>query len=233
MKIIKTSVTQQIIEYIKENIQNGSWKVGEKIPSEPSLVEELGVSRASLRVAIQQYVALGVLRSEQGKGTYLESSDLDAVLGNKNSVSFSDFSNIEKVLEFRRIIEPEATYMAAKKPKEELDKLISILRKHYEVMEKSVGQASDFIAADMNFHREIAFASGNEIIGNTIAFVFSTLILSWNRHPQADLLHFRHLGTGLYTLGDGLILFKQHSLGVGIVLFGNQTDEIRLKVKSK
>ena len=88
MKIIKTSVTQQIIEYIKENIQNGSWKVGEKIPSEPSLVEELGVSRASLRVAIQQYVALGVLRSEQGKGTFLESSDLDAVLGNKNSISF-------------------------------------------------------------------------------------------------------------------------------------------------
>ena len=173
MKIIKTSVTQQIIEYIKDNIQNGSWKVGEKIPSEPSLVEELGVSRASLRVAIQQYVALGVLRSEQGKGTYLESSDLDAVLGNKNSVSFSDFSNIEKVLEFRRIIEPEATYMAAKRPKEELDKLISILRKHYKVMEKSVGQASDFIAADMNFHREIAFASGNEIIGNTIAFVFA------------------------------------------------------------
>ena len=119
--------------------------------------------------ALRSHVSL-----EQGeKGTFLKSSDLDAVLGNKNSISFSDFSNIEKVLEFRRILEPEATYMAAKKPKEDLDRLISILRKNYEVMEKSVGKAADFIAADMNFHREIAFASGNEIIGNTIAFVFA------------------------------------------------------------
>lgn len=180
MKIVKTSVTQQIIEYIKENIQNGSWKVGEKIPSEPALVEELGVSRASLRVAIQQYVALGVLRSEQGKGTFLVSADLQAVLGNKNSVSLSDFSNIEKVLEFRRIIEPEAMYMAAKRPKEEVDKLLDILKKHYAIMEQSVGKAADFIASDMNFHREIAFASGNEIIGNTLAFVFANT-LKWHK----------------------------------------------------
>ena len=89
MKIIKTSVTQQIIEYIKENIQNGSWKVGEKIPSEPSLVEELGVSRASLRVAIQQYVALGVLRSEQGKGTFITKKSFSRPYSQK-ALSFTE-----------------------------------------------------------------------------------------------------------------------------------------------
>ena len=189
MKIKKTSVTQQIIEFIKTNIVEGNWQVGKKIPSEPTLVEELGVSRASLRVALQQFIALGVLRSEQGKGTFLVTADLDEFLGNKQSVPAADYSNIEKVLEFRKILEPEAIYLAASRPAQEVAKLIEELKKDYAVMEQSIGNAEDFIAADINFHRRIAYASGNEIIGNSLAFVFANTM---QRHKQInDLFGFK------------------------------------------
>ena len=48
-KIIHQNITQQVIEYIKDNIESGNWKVGEKIPSENELTAFLGVSRSSVR----------------------------------------------------------------------------------------------------------------------------------------------------------------------------------------
>ena len=48
----KGSVTGKIAHYIRKNIRNGNWTVGEKIPSENQLCEELGVSRVSVRSAL-------------------------------------------------------------------------------------------------------------------------------------------------------------------------------------
>ena len=50
----KGSVTGKIAHYIRKNIRNGNRTVGEKIPSENQLCEELGVSRVSVRSALQQ-----------------------------------------------------------------------------------------------------------------------------------------------------------------------------------
>ena len=71
MVIIKSNITQQVVQFIKKNIDNGNWRIGEKIPSENKLAESLGVSRASVRMAIQQFIAIGVLESVHGKGTFV------------------------------------------------------------------------------------------------------------------------------------------------------------------
>ena len=51
-KIVHQNITQQVIGYMKENIESGNWKVGEKIPSEHELTALLGVSRSSIRQAV-------------------------------------------------------------------------------------------------------------------------------------------------------------------------------------
>ncbi len=61
MKIRSESVTAQVVSYLRERITSGDWAVGEPIPSETRLVSELGVSRASVRSAIQYFIALGAL----------------------------------------------------------------------------------------------------------------------------------------------------------------------------
>ena len=44
----RASLSDQIFDYIKRQIDNGTWKPGEKIPSETELARELGVSRMTL-----------------------------------------------------------------------------------------------------------------------------------------------------------------------------------------
>ena len=55
LKERKATITGKIFDHIQQQIREGIWKVGEKIPSEPTLVKELGVSRSAIREVLQQY----------------------------------------------------------------------------------------------------------------------------------------------------------------------------------
>ncbi|MFJ6988714.1 MAG: GntR family transcriptional regulator [Limosilactobacillus mucosae] len=63
----------QIHNQLRENIENGHWKVGQKIPAERELAAEFGVSRMTLRQAIQTLVDEGVLERRVGSGTFVAS----------------------------------------------------------------------------------------------------------------------------------------------------------------
>ncbi|MDQ0902208.1 GntR family transcriptional regulator of arabinose operon [Paenibacillus sp. V4I7] len=62
---------QIIIDEIKSNILSGTYKAGEKIPSEFALQEDYNVSRQTVRKAILELSNEGFLRSEKGSGTYV------------------------------------------------------------------------------------------------------------------------------------------------------------------
>ena len=95
--IIHSSITEQVVQYFKDNINAGNWTVGEKIPSENRLTETLGVSRASVRTAIQYLIALGVLESRHGKGTCLLEDHVDEHTGSQTKITAQDCQDIEKV----------------------------------------------------------------------------------------------------------------------------------------
>ena len=63
----------QVKERIKEAIVLGKHKVGERIPSERKLVELFGVSRITIRKAIEEMVREGILEKEWGIGTIVKS----------------------------------------------------------------------------------------------------------------------------------------------------------------
>jgi GntR family transcriptional regulator len=56
---------------IRTKVRSGEWKVGQKIPSERSLSASLNVSRATVRQGIDNLVKEGILRKEQGRGTFI------------------------------------------------------------------------------------------------------------------------------------------------------------------
>lgn len=64
---------QIIIDDIKSYILSGTYKAGEKIPSELALQEDYNVSRQTVRKAILELSNEGFLRSEKGSGTYVSS----------------------------------------------------------------------------------------------------------------------------------------------------------------
>ena len=64
----------QISAWLKELIQTGRYKKGEKLPSEIELSKTCDVNRNTLRQAIAELVSAGILRKEKGMGTFVSSS---------------------------------------------------------------------------------------------------------------------------------------------------------------
>ncbi|MDF9825402.1 GntR family transcriptional regulator [Breznakia sp. PF5-3] len=62
---------KQLYEAIMEKIKSGEYKMGDRIPAEPELIKMYGVSRITVRNAIQQLVDDKVLVKRHGKGTYV------------------------------------------------------------------------------------------------------------------------------------------------------------------
>lgn len=167
--IINKSVTSQVADYLKKNIESCVWKAGEKIPSESQMTKTLGVSRASLRAAIRELVGLGILESEQGKGTFVKTNDLSILHQQAAGITKEDCQDIYKVLEFRRILEAESCGIAAKRSTPELIERLELLLKE---MKDAVGDQLRFVKADMDFHMELIIATHNPLIQKSLQEIF-------------------------------------------------------------
>ena len=67
-------VYEEVIEQIKDMIYNGILKKGDKLPSERDMVEELQVSRTSVREALRSLEVIGLIESRQGEGNFIKES---------------------------------------------------------------------------------------------------------------------------------------------------------------
>lgn len=65
-------VSDKVVQNLRMLIEQSNMQVGDRLPAERKLAEQLGVSRSSLREAIQQLTSQGMLVSKVGAGTYLQ-----------------------------------------------------------------------------------------------------------------------------------------------------------------
>ena len=68
------------MEDLKGKLNAGTLQAGDKLPSERSMAEQLGVSRASVREAIRALEIIGLLHCVQGDGNYLVDDLRDSLL---------------------------------------------------------------------------------------------------------------------------------------------------------
>lgn len=73
-EIQRISITDAVVDSIKEMIETEEYKVGEKLPAEAKLCEMLGVSRTSVREAVRVLQALGYVESRPGKGAFVSAN---------------------------------------------------------------------------------------------------------------------------------------------------------------
>ncbi|MBD1382832.1 GntR family transcriptional regulator [Metabacillus arenae] len=74
----------QIKELIREKIENGNWKSGDKIPNEVDLAKNFKVSRSTMRQAILELVNEGILTRKKGVGTFVSKPKFEG-----NFITFS------------------------------------------------------------------------------------------------------------------------------------------------
>ncbi|MBR7554421.1 FadR/GntR family transcriptional regulator [Allobacillus sp. GCM10007491] len=158
-KINRLSLVEQVAAQMEQLIEQGQWKIEEKLPPEMELMEKFGVSRNTLREAIRALVHAGLLETKQGSGTLVKSA---SVLGAALKRHVKKSTMLE-TLEVRFSLEKQAAKMAAeRRTEEDLTKLEAIVLKTKVASEKE--DIDQFITSDIEFHKAIVQASGNQLL---------------------------------------------------------------------
>ncbi|RDU24950.1 FadR/GntR family transcriptional regulator [Anaerosacchariphilus polymeriproducens] len=165
--IKNTKVYEQVIEQIKDMINQGTLNKGDKLPSERDLVEQLQVSRASIREALRALEVIGLIECRQGEGNYIKSSFQDNLFEPLSIMFMLEGISPENILEFRKILEVEASGLAAKSITEEQLKELKEIMERFEKCEVEEINA----AIDKEFHYKIAEFSDNVLIYNILRSV--------------------------------------------------------------
>lgn len=80
----------QLVQLLREKINQGSWKVGEKIPGEQDLCIQYKVSRTVVRQALRELELQGVIRRQKGKGTFVSEPKINESLVQKLTGFYQD-----------------------------------------------------------------------------------------------------------------------------------------------
>ena len=131
-----------------------------KLPAERELAVKLGVSRNVLREATKRLELQGLLEIRQGQGTRVVDRLHKPISASLELLLPEDRERMRQLFQVRYLIEPHNAQRAAQRA------TAGELRR-IEVAQQSLLSASDpreLVAADMEFHRAIADASGNQIV---------------------------------------------------------------------
>ncbi|MDD5297424.1 MAG: FCD domain-containing protein [Rhodocyclaceae bacterium] len=165
---VTTRVSDEIARQIQTRILEGSFRPGDRLPPERQFSLDLGVSRSTLREAIQKLESRGLLASRQGGGTFV-TDKLDADLVDPWLTAVGDQPGLqEDVLEFREMLEAQTAAWAAERA---TDADLARIGRAYEALEESYRQPPRpaQIEADVAFHQAIAEAAHNLLVGHLSA----------------------------------------------------------------
>lgn len=159
-KIGTPKLKSRVYELLLDMIIDGKLKVGDMLPAERVLSEELGVSRTVLREAIKSLETRGVLTVTHGKGIRVNpvtSSDISHafMLYLRRQNQEMPFMNL---LEFRSLLEPEITKIAAiKADEDDIQRLEKIVLR----MEEAIDTVDQFNKVDLEYHLMLAKITRN------------------------------------------------------------------------
>lgn len=155
----RSALAEQVISELRNQITSGEWPVGCRIPTEPELVEQLGVARNTVREAVRALAHNGLLDIRQGSGTYVvATSELAGVMHRR----FAD-ADPRHIAELRSTLESSAARLAARRRTErDLKQLDALLARREEAWES--GDAEAFVARDATFHMAVVAASHNDVM---------------------------------------------------------------------
>jgi len=162
------SGTGQVVSHVRDLIERGALKPGDRLPAERDLATQIGVSRPTIRAGLRTLAAMGVVRSRHGSGTYIPEGPPAL---NTDALSFlaalHGFTR-DEMYEARRILEVGAAGLAADRATADQ---IATLAEEVASLFASLQEPRVFLVHDINFHRAVAAASGNPIVASLVEMV--------------------------------------------------------------
>lgn len=153
-------ISDQVFEQLKELIFKGQLKPGDQLMTERELALSMGVSRPTVREAINKLVTMGLLEQRQGQGTFVNSPADDAGKNPLAAVINGHDVSLQDLLEVRLGLECNAVALAARRATEED---LHELGKNLAQMVEEIKSGKEGLGsnADLSFHMAIAYATRN------------------------------------------------------------------------
>lgn len=172
-KVQPRKVSSIAAEQIVEAIQRGDFPIGEKLPSEFDLAEQMGVSRPSIREALSALQAMSIVESRPGSGNYvIRSPSLRDEMHTVHMIESE--AGCREVMEARRALEPPVAAMIAQ---HRSDTSLAKLKEAVDFMRDHAAR-DDFDAyfdADKTFHVALAEGTDNQLISAALAPLVRTM----------------------------------------------------------
>lgn len=157
------TTSESVVIQLREMIQRGELRPGDRLPPERDLAKLLGVSRPTLRAGIRSLAAVGVLQSRQGAGTFVVDAEGSPALDSsplRLMAALHGFTTGE-MFEARQSLEMAIAGLAAERATgDQMASMAEELAGMYATMD----EPEQYLLHDMNFHQMVAAASGNRIL---------------------------------------------------------------------
>ena len=177
-------LSDQVTNKIRRDISQGIYKVGEKIPAEPELMKLYSVGRSTIREAIKTLAMTGILRVQQGSGTFINAGVQHETIDQR--LRRADFDQVNAV---RKLLEAEIIRLATKNHTEkDLEEMKECLEKRRLAILTDGLQAC--VDADIVFHVAIARASSNDVLADLYQSFTSVIREYFAKRETLGVSHF-------------------------------------------
>jgi GntR family transcriptional repressor for pyruvate dehydrogenase complex len=161
LKPIKVKrASDQIFEQLRDLIFRGELKAGEQLAPERELAQAFGVSRPTVREALNKLVTMGLVEHRQGQGTFVRSHEATREHNPLAAIIDRQTTSLEDLLEVRMGLEAQSAMLAAQRATPEdiqrLEEILAAMKEEY--VEGRLG-----IEEDVAFHMGLAYATKNPV----------------------------------------------------------------------
>ncbi len=166
------SVVSEVAERLLGYFTSGDIAVGTRLPAERQLAASLGVGRSAVREALAALEILGIVIVRPGSGTYLRDGISELLPRTLSWGLMLGAPRTRELVELRGGLEVQAGQLAALRI---TDEALERMQTNLATMESSLDDLAAFVEADAAFHREIAEASGNQVLQELLQSIRSLL----------------------------------------------------------
>jgi GntR family transcriptional repressor for pyruvate dehydrogenase complex len=159
---------EAVVAHVRTLIERGVLRPGDRLSSERDLALEVGVSRTSVRAGLRSLAAMGVVRTRQGAGTFITAGPPALVGEPLRLIASLHGLSLGGLFEVRRVLEAGTAALAAERATAEQ---IATISDEVTGMYAALHDPQLFLDYDLRFHRAVAAAANNPMLGAIIEAV--------------------------------------------------------------
>ncbi len=159
---------EQVVTHLCGLIDKAALRPGDRLAPERELAREIGVSRTSVRAGLRSLAAMGVVRTRAGAGTFVAAGPPTLMGEPLRLIASLHGLSLGSLFEVRRVLEAGAAALAAERATPEQ---IATISDEVTGMYATLHEPQAFLDHDLRFHRAVAAAAGNPMLGAIIEAV--------------------------------------------------------------